>query len=121
MYLVIAKRFFPISTKALSNNFFVAQAATGCFFLLVQKETKEDVRALRPLTPLPGHKNVREFLGAPLQPARLKNTGIRSSKIKFHASQPVLLRFACGKLPACSQFKAKRRAPVFARGFKVSF
>jgi hypothetical protein len=52
MYLVIAKRFFPISTKALLNNFFVARAATGCFFLLVQKETKEDVRALRPLTPL---------------------------------------------------------------------
>jgi hypothetical protein len=100
--------------------FLVAQAATGLPFLYGQKRQKEPLGAAPP-SPLYGHKNVREYLSAPLRPARLKNTGIRSAKIKFHASQPVFLRFAFGKLPACSRFKAKHSAPVFAHGFEDSF
>ncbi|HEX2938075.1 MAG TPA: hypothetical protein VHO66_04065, partial [Ruminiclostridium sp.] len=61
-----------------------------------------------------------KHLSAPFGHARLENTGIRSAINKFHASQPVFLRFACSKLPACSRFKTKRSAPVFARGFDVS-
>ncbi|HEX2939191.1 MAG TPA: hypothetical protein VHO66_09785, partial [Ruminiclostridium sp.] len=107
-------------TKTPSSMFLVARAATCLPFLDAQKWQK-DARGAAPPTPLYGHKNGCKYLSSPLRHARLKNTGIRSAKIKFHASQPVFLRFACGKLPTCSQFKSKRPAPVFARGFDISF